>query len=364
MFTLGPVTNGKVNDTGRTLSRWIDHASCRRIAIASAYVTSAGLRSVIGPIKRAVLQRGISVRILISVKDCFTEPGAVTSLMRLSSQCPDRMRVRLSRNPRFHAKVYLFDLQSKAVCIAGSANVTAGGMRTDGELSVQIETSMTDRSTKRIWRWFDDQWEGARDVREDLLSSYRLAYEKGHVEPAAGNDHFKRLLRLLQVESPVKGPVVNEAGRAEHEAKRPIWWQATIQGTLSDASMKVLRTHAHWFRQSEPELICFPSLPPAFHKVHKRDRAVVFDFSSGETRGWVYEATIIDSHDYPATDDGRYFLVLKPKKRPRKKLSKKYRASLVERGFVRLQRSLRKTRLRPLGKRQLRIVAEDLKIRL
>lgn len=361
MHKFGPIVNGKVTTTGGVLSHWMTSAACKHAALASAYVTSAGVKAIIPSLKKAVLKRGISVRLLTGIKDYFSDPAALASLLNLAQRSKGRLAVKLSRNPRFHAKLYLFDLETKTVCITGSANLTSGGMRVDGELSAQIESPKPNPSMGRFWQWFEDEYDRARTLDATLLTAYQKAWKKLRAKPPNRQDDVhQELLRILKVIVPEKGGGGDDPKEGKGTTR---WWQTMIEGTLSTTAMNVLKDNADWYKGSEPELVCFPSQPSAFYKVKEGDYAIVFDFSAGAKNGWLRSAKILGRYDFPATDDGTYFLAIKYR-RGRKKLTKGFVSFLLESGFVKKKRAIRKLCLRKLPFKALRIIADDIKLKL
>jgi hypothetical protein len=146
-------------------------------------------------------------------------------------------------------------------------------------------------------------------------------------------------------------------------ASRAAWWMAGIQAELDDRSMIQLREDAEWFRRREPNLICFPTRPAAFDKIQPGDRVVVFDYSGGGRKTWMRVASVVDPHDYPRTPDGGFFLVNRYRKRGRKRLTKKYVQSLVDRGFIRTEKMLRRLTVKPLAEPRRQIIEQDIAAR-
>jgi hypothetical protein len=131
---------------------------------------------------------------------------------------------------------------------------------------------------------------------------------------------------------------------------------------MSDRGTAQLKDAAAWFEGREPHFICYPTLPPAFKRAKKGDWVVVFDWSNGKTKGRVKIAKLLEMHDYPSTKDGRYFLVLRYRRRGNRRLTKVYWRSLVERGFVSGKQSLARVVLQGLGRGRLEILKQDFEL--
>jgi HKD family nuclease len=326
-------------------------SKCTEVALASGYLTLTGVKHLQPALKQALGRGGVSVKVLTGIKDNFTEGEALAYLLRLRSQYPDRLSIRLSRNTRFHAKCYLFGIGDVSKVVIGSANLTSAGMSTDGELSVQLEGKWQNPSLLRFWGWFQRQFRSATELDERLLEAYRNSWVDTRPNRPPNNDARKRLLHLLRPVRPQSGP-----------GKQRQWWLTDISGTLSDPSMKVLLA-TPWYRKKEPELICFPEQPSAFDRVDKGDCLVVLDYTRGKRRGWMRLATVTEVHDSPQTEDGRYFLVLKYPRHRKKRLSRAYTDSWIARDLFKRKRFLHNLQLKELKEKQIAILAKDLDVR-
>jgi HKD family nuclease len=198
MIRLGPIVNGRITNTGCVLCEWMRDRGCQEVALASAYVTNGGLRRLYQSLRTLVQQRGRKCRILTGVKDCFTDPEALAGLARLSKNSSGRLTVKVSRNSRFHAKLYLIQLGKRSVALTGSANITADGMGLDGEFSVEIEGPSTDSIWRRFWRWFEEEFSNAHEVDERFLEVYSGVHKRVSAERAHGiDDRLPALLRAV-----------------------------------------------------------------------------------------------------------------------------------------------------------------------
>lgn len=348
----GPITNGQVTNTGQVIRRWLNDPACTEFAIASAYVTLSGLRALQPDLTRAFTRGNMHVRFLTGIKDCFTEVESLEYLLRLANRFPERLTVRLSRNPRFHAKCFLFKVDSLSKVIVGSANLTSGGMTVDGELSIQIETDRENPSASRLWRWFEREFRNATTLDEKLLGAYREAWFDCRPKKPISTGARKRLLELLRPTKP--------ANLSGNVATNRQWWLTTIEGSLSTRSMAML-ADTRWYQRNEPELICYPEKPSAFDRVAKGDKLVVLDTTRGKRRSWMRLATVQNVHDYPRTPDGSFFLVLKYNRRGKKKLSRDFVRGLIEQGVFETSKIFDKLRLKQLNDHKVAKLSQVLK---
>jgi HKD family nuclease len=357
--TFGPITNKRGNDTGRVLAKLLGERNLGSAALASAYLTRKGWGLLRPALEKAVAARGRTVRLLVGIKDYFSEPRALEAVHRLVKASGGRLQARISRNPRFHAKAYLFERGGKTTVIAGSANLTSGGLRVDGELSIQVEGSSDDPSVERLQRWFDDEFVSARVLDREILDAYRRARPDRASRASPAGVRRRRFLQILQAITPESGRRPDGTSLSDlRERTERIIWHAEIGDVLSKGAEKELREDADWYRGQEPALICYSNRPASFAEVKPGDKILVFDFSGGKERRWACPATVRETHDYPPTEGGRFFLVLRYARKGRRKLTRDYVRSLLRRGFARNRKALHAT-LRRMGVQKLLVAAED-----
>lgn len=366
--TFGPITNKKKSSTGRSIGDLLADPELLSADMASAYLSHKGWKVLYPALEKAILARGRKIRLLVSTKDSFTDPEALEAAQRLSKtsgkhktkdkhKANDKLfQVRLSRNPRFHAKAYLFEFPQRTTLIIGSANLTSQGLRTDGELSLRVDVPAKNPSVTELRRWFEKEFGNGRVVDSKLLEAYRRARPKNAGKAPPTSAARRRFLKALRAVNPK-----TVGGDPPPKGEKAVW-QASIHGEIGDQTKDILDRDADWYRGSDPEFICYASRPKAFEDVKENDKVLVFDFTDGKRNGWARPATVVETNDYPDTDDGRYFLVLRYSKKGRKRLSTNYKGSLVDRGFAKSRTALvaiLDASLRRMGKSQLRITTDD-----
>ena len=312
------------------LSDHLRNSGLRSAWLASAYLTLPGWKRLRPAIEVAV-DRGRQVQLLVSIKDYFTHPDALEAALRLSLK-EKRFQLRISRNPRFHAKAYLFDLGARTTALIGSANVTTGGMQIDGDLSLQVDAPSDSRSMISMRRWFADEFdeEHSRHLDQPLLDAYRKVCPKAPSAPPISAKASSDLHALLNTKTPEAEST--SAGPNEDRSVTTVLWQMHIDGDLSPEAAEQLKT-ADWFATREPAVICFGAEPGQFSHVRKGHRVLVFDFSTGLRKGRMRPASVIETHDYPPTDDGRLFIVLKYARTGSKMLTTEFKKHLRAIGF-------------------------------
>lgn len=126
----------------RHLRRLLRDTQCLRFDWLVAFLTEAGFRSLEGDIC-AFLARADhqpQSRILLSLKDGFNSPNLLRSLCEFA-QSHGNLEIRVSLDSEFHAKVLVFDQGQSCSVIIGSSNLTASGLSSTGEASVELHGS-------------------------------------------------------------------------------------------------------------------------------------------------------------------------------------------------------------------------------
>ena|GEM_PF-781740 len=134
---------------------------CDEVRIATAYLKMSGLSKIVTLI-RNLLQRGGQVEIVAGQNFGLTEPKALHELRILSEVYPTNRIFLANANGVkhiFHPKLYLFRNGSDGVIIAGSANITEGGLTLNKECSLIHFCKTT-----------SDEWLNAKSFFDSLVS--------------------------------------------------------------------------------------------------------------------------------------------------------------------------------------------------
>jgi phosphatidylserine/phosphatidylglycerophosphate/cardiolipin synthase-like enzyme len=93
-------------------------------------------------------------------------------LRRLATQlCEKRVRVKLFVKHPLHAKLYLAhrdDAFHPIIACLGSSNLTLSGLKSQGELNIDVPDPDT---AEKLHRWFEDRWDDSRclDISVELV---------------------------------------------------------------------------------------------------------------------------------------------------------------------------------------------------
>jgi HKD family nuclease len=268
-------------------------ASCRQVDIAVAFITAAGLESLLHLLKQ-VASKG-RVRILTGIYQGFTDPKALAVLLREQSATGARLAVRISHDPRFHWKTYLLTGTRSATAIIGSSNMTSEGLAESGELNLVLTTRHDAKDFRRIRSAFEKQWDNrATLLSEQFVSQYRAWHRKQ--EPTT-----RRKMPLKQLLGTVPSGVAATSGKKEKQ-----YWRLSCVGTLETGTIDLLEDITDWDERGLETLSTFTSL------VRAGDEAVMFDTQSSRLS---LVEVVDDTHTPRPTPDGRYFIAyrVKPK---------------------------------------------------
>lgn len=108
------------------------------ISIAVAFLKHGGAL-LIGPLLEARLNSGASVEAFFGTDFYITEPKALAHLLAISKRF-DAFKIFVAdrRKASFHPKIYLGESVNQIRCLIGSANLTAGAMSSNEEISLEI----------------------------------------------------------------------------------------------------------------------------------------------------------------------------------------------------------------------------------
>ena len=148
-----------------------------QVDIAVAFISAQGLSTILEAL-RQVANRG-RVRVITGLYQGITEPSALRILLRVQDQTKNRLSVHLSRDPKFHRKVYIATRGSRVTTIVGSTNLTQEGLTSGGELNVVI--SGASASARRLCQLFEEDWRN----RSRLLSLQQVRLYEKHRQASA-----------------------------------------------------------------------------------------------------------------------------------------------------------------------------------
>jgi len=136
--------------------------TCQHFRCIVAFANLAGFSSFKKELK-ARLQKGLRARFVIGLDFCHTDPRLLEELLKLSNN-HENLDLFISHDEAkwtFHPKLYAFDGESCTDLVVGSANLTAGGLENNHELSILIHHNKNeqfcDHVDSLINKWIRDK---------------------------------------------------------------------------------------------------------------------------------------------------------------------------------------------------------------
>lgn len=182
--------------------------------IASAFLTSASLERIEEALIEAEKTHNpTEIRLLIGLYQRFTSATSIAKAYKLQEKYPNKFGVRISRNNRFHWKLYMFTKNSDQRIYVGSANFTEDGLTASGELSVKITAQTTDQISKSLQHEFNSLWEDRNhsfSPNEKFLSDYKKLNNPSRQFKTSPDNPITKLLHNAQRIPRKKRPLLKD----------------------------------------------------------------------------------------------------------------------------------------------------------
>lgn len=278
---------GAIENSGpNTLVAFLRNAGsgCAEIDIAVAFITAAGLDSLLYLLKKAA-SRG-RARVLTGLYQGFTEPKALWTLLREQERTDGRLSVRVSRDGHFHWKAYMLVKKGTAKVVVGSSNLTDDGLQKTGELNVVLSLGTASKEFAELRRVFEQHWQ---TKSEGLTGEIIAKYEGWRKEAGPVLQHRTVPIRKILAGRPKKE-------KAEPQEVR--YWRTCIDGHLEDETVDLLGQTTDWDKRG---YWYFSTWRPSFRP---GDRVIFFDLNNKS----VGVVEIKDTTQTPVrTPDGLHF---------------------------------------------------------
>ncbi|GAB4161449.1 MAG: hypothetical protein Tsb0033_18880 [Winogradskyella sp.] len=150
--------------------------------LATAFLKMSGLNLLLPSIKKYI-KNNKAITIIAGQNFGLTEPEALKVLFKLFEKkinaniyldkADDKTKV-------FHPKLFLFKAKEKVTIISGSANITSGGLTSNQEVSLCIETNSNSNAWKEAKAYFNHitNEENASLVNLMLIKRYEQFYKE------------------------------------------------------------------------------------------------------------------------------------------------------------------------------------------
>lgn len=269
-------------------------AKASRVDIAVAFITESGLAEIIQPLRQVAA--GGNVRLVTGLYQRVTEPKALELLLDVQRETCGRFSICLSREPRFHRKVYLIESRTRAVAIVGSSNLTREGLRSGGELDLMVSLPTAAPSYQRLKAAFDKDWapDGAVPLTKERIKRYA---RKRPPSSVGQKTYSKAELREILGKEPTHRGVTD--GKLPGDI-----WRDCITGFVKKRTERIISEVTNWDTKHYDWYSTGRSHP---HK--KRDQ--IFLFSLATKRFDLVRVEAVTRTSVP-TPDGRHFTAYRP----------------------------------------------------
>jgi HKD family nuclease len=203
------VTNQGVTRHGSVVRDLI--AKTTKLWIFAAYVGSRGIEGIESAVS-AACDRGVEIEAYCGLSQCVSHPDALWRLMKMcnrTKKANGRQTAKLylcgSCDPNsqvFHPKLYCFFSPAGLTILIGSANLTAGGMANNFEVSA-LQTFSSNSETAAELRAFRKAVLEISDEADELkLSLYKRRYDIYHRErDRADKQAKKEIVQIRELKS-------------------------------------------------------------------------------------------------------------------------------------------------------------------
>jgi HKD family nuclease len=285
------IENAGPNSLLGNLKRVLKRAD--RADIAVAFISVSGLNELL-PSLQQIAAHG-SVRILTGLYQSITDPQALRILLRAEEQSRGRLSTRISKEPKFHRKIYLARAGGQVRAIIGSSNLTKDGLSSGGELNVYLSSAANSAPMRRLSNMFDAAWEGrAVSLNKGLIDRY--------VRLGSFNQQ-KNLKHSVPLRKIIGSSTVNRSAKIEKQEGSVSYWRDYIQGYACKQTEALIASTTNWDARGYRWYSSGP------HLYEKKDRLLLFDFTVNR----IQVAQVVDwTRTTVRTPEGVHFVAFKP----------------------------------------------------
>ncbi|MBM3130029.1 MAG: NgoFVII family restriction endonuclease [Chloroflexi bacterium] len=260
------------------------------VCIAVAFVTESGVHEIIQAL-RQVSAHG-KVRFVTGLYQSVTEPAALRTLLKLQQASRGNLSVRLSREPKFHRKIFLAEGKSRATAIIGSSNLTREGLNSGGELDVMVSLPKSTGAYKRLKDSFEKDWDKRRAVPLTIqqIAKYERSRAKTPIPPSYSQGQLKRILGT---------DPKHERSSSTNKAAR--YWRDYFESHVKPRTEKVIEEETNWDEVYDGWF--GGNVSPGYQE---GDRVFFFDLNSKRKCVYLVEIKETTRTAVP-TPDGRHF---------------------------------------------------------
>lgn len=149
--------------------------------LATAFLKESGLTKLLPSIKKHLASKK-AISIIAGQNFALTEPKALHTLRNLFDQYPEaKLYLANAINPKsvFHPKLFVFRKNEDYTIISGSANITEGGLSSNVECSLLVESAKSDNAWKEALIFYNKliSIDNAQEATLLVIKQYETFFE-------------------------------------------------------------------------------------------------------------------------------------------------------------------------------------------
>ncbi|MDX9704057.1 MAG: phospholipase D-like domain-containing protein [Candidatus Auribacterota bacterium] len=308
------IENNGPDNLRDTLKALLSQTSTSEVCIAVAFLTQSGLDEIIQPLCQVAAQG--SVKLITGLYQHVTEPQALETLFNIQNETRGNFSVRLSTEPQFHRKFYIFESKSRMSAIVGSSNLTKEGLQSGGEINVIISSAKNMPSVKELKKIFEKEWKyRAIPLSAEQIKKYQKVRSKLAYFKSFSRSEIKKILGTAPTHQKATPSLPNETE----------FWRDCITGYVKKRTEQIISETTNWDAKNY-----FWHSAGGKHNYRIKDRIFLFD--KAESRLRLVEVTDI-ARIKISTPDGRNFIAYKDVRGYGKRFSKTLWEALKKQGI-------------------------------
>jgi HKD family nuclease len=256
-----------------------------RADFAVAFASFQGVSEILDALPRVARRDGVNI--LTGIYQDVTEPRVLRALLRARKGTGGKFSVRLSKDLRFHQKLFLIRKVARVVAVIGSSNLTAGGLKENREPCAAFHVRPNSYDARRLEEAFRDEWRNAVPLEEERIRLYEKRYEA--------------LRKAQEIRRVPPHRTILKDGPEPPEAEQDVkFWRESCLYEISEDAGKEVEDKTGW------DMLGYDWQSVSPHAMRRKDRLLVLDFLN-ETA----QLAEIKDQEEIGTRDGRYFIAYK-----------------------------------------------------
>ena len=262
------------------------------ITLCSAFLSDSAANSLIELIED-IGHRKLKLTIMIGVKNNFTSPSSIRKLLDYINTCKKsniEFKLILPMDNDFHIKAYVFKNEFTSKAIIGSANLTDTGLKSKGELSIDIKNDDVNGIIEYI-----DSYLSISQSWSDCIDQYEKRYSENKSTIVASD------VQSLKINKPVNRKNKNKnsrLGKVEYMSTNLVY-QKRVSPTMDtlcklskeklekvDMVLKVAQIENSNIIKSN-SILFFNQSPDDIEYIHDKYKVnSIFDSPNGINQNW------------------------------------------------------------------------------